>query len=148
MQIFDVIIFFKLRTIQQKTVEPTYLCPLGARKLAEGKGHETIFFQNAGSQLCFRLLFFLFWWLFKFNFLRVVHLLWCSSWCAGLDKLKSCLPKVMICQVFVKKFRRYGQHQLCNSNVFVEVCKTYEQKRQGTSEENWKTGQRGEERKW
>ena len=41
MQIFDVIIFFKLRTIQQKTVKPTYLCPLGARKLAEGKGHET-----------------------------------------------------------------------------------------------------------
>ena len=41
MQIFDVIIFFKLRTIQQKTVKPTYLCPLGARKLAEGKGLET-----------------------------------------------------------------------------------------------------------
>ena len=39
MQIFDAIIFFKLRTIQQKTVKPTYLCPLGARKLAEGKGH-------------------------------------------------------------------------------------------------------------
>ena len=39
MQIFDVIIFFKLHT--QKTVQPTYLCPLGARKLAEGKGHET-----------------------------------------------------------------------------------------------------------
>ena len=38
MQIFDVIIFFEL---QQKTVKPTYLCPLGARKLAEGKGHET-----------------------------------------------------------------------------------------------------------
>ena len=37
--IFDVIIFFKLRTIQQKTVKPTYLCPLGARKLAEGKAH-------------------------------------------------------------------------------------------------------------
>ena len=41
MQIFDVIIFFELRTIQQKTVKPTSLCPLGARKLAEGKGHET-----------------------------------------------------------------------------------------------------------
>ena len=41
MQIFDVIIFFELHTIQQKTVKPTYLCPLGARKLAEGKGHET-----------------------------------------------------------------------------------------------------------
>ena len=41
MQIFDVIIFFDLRTIQQKTVKPTYLCPFGARKLAEGKGHET-----------------------------------------------------------------------------------------------------------
>ena len=41
MQIFDVIIFFELRTIQQKTVKPTYLCPLGATKLAEGKGHET-----------------------------------------------------------------------------------------------------------
>ena len=27
MQIFDVIIFFELRTIQQKTVKPTYLCP-------------------------------------------------------------------------------------------------------------------------
>ena len=40
MQIFDVIIFFELHTIQQKTVKPTYLCPLGARKLAEGKGHE------------------------------------------------------------------------------------------------------------
>ena len=26
---------------EQKTVKPTYLCPLGARKLAEGKGHET-----------------------------------------------------------------------------------------------------------
>ena len=37
MQIFDVIILFELRTIQQKTVKPTYLCPLGARKLAEGK---------------------------------------------------------------------------------------------------------------
>ena len=41
MQIFNVIIFFELRTIQQKTVKPFYLCPLGARKLAEGKGHET-----------------------------------------------------------------------------------------------------------
>ena len=40
MQIFDEIIFFELRTIQQKTVKPTYLCPLGARKLAEGKGHD------------------------------------------------------------------------------------------------------------
>ena len=40
MQIFDVIIFFKLRSIQQKIVKPTYLCPLEARKLAEGKGHE------------------------------------------------------------------------------------------------------------
>ena len=38
MQIFNVIIFFKLRTIQQKTVKPTYLCTLGTRKLAEGKG--------------------------------------------------------------------------------------------------------------
>ena len=41
MQSFDVIIFFELRTIQQKTVKPTYLCLLGARKLVEGKGHET-----------------------------------------------------------------------------------------------------------
>ena len=41
MQVFDEIIFFEVRTIQQKTVKPTYLCPLGARKLAEGKGHET-----------------------------------------------------------------------------------------------------------
>ena len=40
MKIFDVIIFFffsTLRTIQQKTVKTTYLRPLGARKLAEGK---------------------------------------------------------------------------------------------------------------
>ena len=99
MQIFDVIISFELRTIQQKTVKPTYLCPLGARKLAEGKGMRVnsskqlllsrelerddyienlhvlscfillksvlliscvfwIFFQNAGSQLCFRFFFF------------------------------------------------------------------------------------------
>ena len=41
MKSFDVIVFLKLRTIQQKTVKPTYLCPSGARKLAEGKGHET-----------------------------------------------------------------------------------------------------------
>ena len=41
MQIFEVTLFFKLRTMQQKTVKPTYLCPLDARKLAEGKGHET-----------------------------------------------------------------------------------------------------------
>ena len=41
MQLFDIIIFFELRKIQQKTVKPTYLCPLDARKLAEGKGHET-----------------------------------------------------------------------------------------------------------
>ena len=38
MQIFDVIIFFGLRTIQQKTIKPIYLCSLGAKKLAEGKG--------------------------------------------------------------------------------------------------------------
>ena len=37
MHIFEVIISFKLRTIQQKTVKPTYLYPLGARKLAEVK---------------------------------------------------------------------------------------------------------------
>ena len=72
MQIFDVIIFVELRTIQQKTVKPTYLCPLGVRKLAEGKVVLFlscsvllksvlliscvfwIFFQNTGSQLCFR----------------------------------------------------------------------------------------------
>ena len=41
-QIFEVIFLFKLRTTQQKTVKPTYLCPLDARKLAEGKGHETV----------------------------------------------------------------------------------------------------------
>ena len=41
MQIFDIIIFFEVRTLQQKTVKPTCLCPLGARKLAEGKGHST-----------------------------------------------------------------------------------------------------------
>ena len=40
-QIFDVIIFFKLHTIQYKTVKPTCLCPSGARKLAEGKGHQS-----------------------------------------------------------------------------------------------------------
>ena len=38
MHIFDAIIFFELRTIQQKTVKQTHLCPLGVRKLAEGKG--------------------------------------------------------------------------------------------------------------
>ena len=38
MQIFDVIIFFKLRTIQQKTVKATHLCPLGARKLQKETG--------------------------------------------------------------------------------------------------------------
>ena len=37
MQIFDVIIFFELRTIQQRTVKLTYLCPLGARKAGERK---------------------------------------------------------------------------------------------------------------
>ena len=42
MQIFDVIIFFELRTIQQKTVKPTYLCPLGARKLAERKAFPSV----------------------------------------------------------------------------------------------------------
>ena len=45
MQIFDIIIFFERRKIQQKTVKPTYLCPLGARKLAEGKGDETVLFR-------------------------------------------------------------------------------------------------------
>ena len=34
MQIFDVILFFKPRTIQQKTLKPTYLCPL--RKSNDG----------------------------------------------------------------------------------------------------------------
>ena len=53
MQIFEVILFFNLGTRQQKRVKPTYLCPLDARKLADGKGHVP-FFQNAGSQLCFR----------------------------------------------------------------------------------------------
>ena len=43
MQIFDVIIFFELRTIQRKTVKPTYLCPLGARKLAETNMHTKCF---------------------------------------------------------------------------------------------------------
>ena len=60
MQIFDVITFFKLRTIQQKTVQPTYLCPLGARKLAEGKGHETAsdddYIENLHVLSCFVLL--------------------------------------------------------------------------------------------
>ena len=32
-KIFEVIFFFKLCTIQQKTVKPTFLCPLDARKL-------------------------------------------------------------------------------------------------------------------
>ena len=45
MQIFDVIIFFELGTIQQKTVKPTYLCPL-ARKLAEGKPWERVWKTN------------------------------------------------------------------------------------------------------
>ena len=39
MQIFDVMIFFKLCTIQQKTVKPTFFCLLGARKLVEGKAN-------------------------------------------------------------------------------------------------------------
>ena len=81
MDIFDVIIFFGLRMIPQKTVKPTYLGPLDARKLAEGKGHDDcrvenlhvlsrsvllksvlfiscvfwIFFQNAGSQPLFQI---------------------------------------------------------------------------------------------
>ena len=38
MQIFDVIIFFKLRTIQQKTVNSTYLVSVGFGRLEEGKG--------------------------------------------------------------------------------------------------------------
>ena len=43
MQIFEVILFFKLRTtIQQKTIKPAYrLSVRDARKLAGGKGHET-----------------------------------------------------------------------------------------------------------
>ena len=42
MQIFYLIIFLELRTIQQKTVKPTDLCPLDARKLAEGKGGDVL----------------------------------------------------------------------------------------------------------
>ena len=49
-KIFDVIIFFKLHTIQQKTVKPTYLCQLDARKLAEGKGHKTLHFTEASGE--------------------------------------------------------------------------------------------------
>ena len=41
MQCFEVILFFNVRTRQQNKVKPTYLCPLDARKLAGGKGHET-----------------------------------------------------------------------------------------------------------
>ena len=50
MQIFDVIIFFELRTIQQKTVKPTYLCPL--RKPAGGKKY---FFMSGFELATFRL---------------------------------------------------------------------------------------------
>ena len=52
-QIFEVINFFKLRTVQQKTVKPTYLCPLDARKLAEGNGHETAYSNCSFNLLCF-----------------------------------------------------------------------------------------------
>ena len=42
MQIFEEVLFFKLlTTIQQKTVKPTYLESVDARRLAGGKGHET-----------------------------------------------------------------------------------------------------------
>ena len=93
MQIFDVIIFFELCATQQKTVKPTCLCPLGARKISWFNSFLLyctqlekddyienlhvlscsillksvlliscvfwIFFQNTGSQLCFRFFFFL-----------------------------------------------------------------------------------------
>ena len=58
LQIFEVILFSKLRTLQQKTVKPTYLCPLDARKLAERKDSERwqstlfqIFFLNSNLAL-------------------------------------------------------------------------------------------------
>ena len=52
MQIFEVILFFKLRTkIQQKTVKPTYLCPLDARKLAGGKGFMIIMINAKGFMI-------------------------------------------------------------------------------------------------
>ena len=60
MHIFDVIIFFELRTIQQKTVKPTYLCLLdllGARKLAEGKGFNLLCVLDLFSERCFRFFF-------------------------------------------------------------------------------------------
>ena len=75
MQIFDVIIFFKLRTIQQKTVKPTYLCPLGARKLAEGKGHKTVSKHKLalllGMSFCCRKLFCLFLYILQCSFLSL-----------------------------------------------------------------------------
>ena len=58
MQVLDVIIFFELRAVQQKTVKPTYLCPLDARKLAEGKGHETASSDCSFNLLCVLDLFF------------------------------------------------------------------------------------------
>ena len=52
MHIFEVILFFKLRTtIQQKTVKPTYLCPLDARKLAGGKGFMIIMINAKGFMI-------------------------------------------------------------------------------------------------
>ena len=50
MHIFDVIIFFELCTVQQKTVKPTDLCPLGAKKLAEGKEKEKCFLAPNGQR--------------------------------------------------------------------------------------------------
>ena len=47
---FEVIVFFNLRTtIQQKTVKPTYLFSVRCQEAGR-----RIFFQNTGSQLCFR----------------------------------------------------------------------------------------------
>ena len=56
MQIFDVILFFELRTIQQKTAKPTYLCPLSGRKLAEGKCARFVLFRLIKKR-SFNLLF-------------------------------------------------------------------------------------------
>ena len=56
MDIFDVIIFFGLRMIPQKTVKPTYLGPLDARKLAEGKGQRRLPSRKFARFVPFRLI--------------------------------------------------------------------------------------------
>ena len=46
MQIFQEVLFFKLRTTlktEKQTIDSTYLVSVGCGRLAEGKGHETDF---------------------------------------------------------------------------------------------------------